>query len=239
MRLDNALVERGLAISRSQAQRLIEESAVSCNGQLARKPSQNVQPGDELLLLKTQKFVSRGGEKLDYALTHFSLDVTGKNALDVGSSTGGFCDCLLQRGAAKVFCVDSGSNQLHNSLRTDARVECRESFNARHLQPEDMPFAIEIVVMDVSFISQTLLFPAVERVLPEGGHFVSLVKPQFELSPRELGSGGIVRDEALQHKVLDKVQSAAKEAGFSIHGLTESPIQGGDGNHEWLLWLRR
>ncbi|BCM92331.1 hemolysin A [Abditibacteriota bacterium] len=239
MRLDHALVERGLAPTRSQAQRLIEEGAVSLNGSGARKASQSVQTTDLIALLKTQKFVSRGGEKLDFALEQFSVEVAGKNGLDVGASTGGFTNCLLQRGAARVFCVDSGSNQLHTSLRANLRVEWREGFNARHLQLEDMPFPVEVVVMDVSFISQTLLFPAVERVLPGGGDFISLVKPQFELSPRELGSGGIVRDETLHHKALDKVQSAAQDIGFSICGLIESPIQGGDGNHEWLLWMRR
>ncbi len=239
MRLDNALVERGLASSRSQAQRLIEADSVAVNGQMARKVAQNVGDADVIALVKTQKFVSRGGEKLDFALDYFALEVVGQSALDVGASTGGFCDCLLQRGAARVFCVDSGSNQLHATLREDTRVEWRESFNARHLQAEDMPFPVDIVVMDVSFISQTLLFPAVERVLRQGGDFISLVKPQFELSPRELGSGGIVREEGLHHKALDKVREAAIGRGFSICGLVESPIQGGDGNHEWLLWMKR
>ena len=239
MRLDQTLVERGLAVSRSQAQRLIQAGAVAINGQLARKASQNAGAGDAIELLRAQKFVSRGGEKLDFALTHFAIEVLGKNALDVGASTGGFTDCLLQRGAQNVFCVDSGSNQFHAALRAHPRVAYRESFNARYLQSEDMPFAVELVVMDVSFISQTLLFPAVMRVLPTGGDFVSLVKPQFELSPGELGSGGIVRDEQLQQKALTKVQESAHQHGLIIQGLVESPIQGGDGNREWLLWLRR
>lgn len=239
MRLDQALVQRGLAATRSQARRMVEEGAVSLNGVLARKAAQSVSDDAVLALLKTQRFVSRGGEKLDFALEHFGVDVAGKSCLDVGASTGGFSDCLLQRGAARVFCVDSGSNQLHASLQGDDRIQWRESFNARHLQSVDLPFPVSLVVMDVSFISQTLLFPAVIRVLPPEGDFISLVKPQFELSPRELGSGGIVRDEELQQKAINKVRNSAEEVGFSVRGLVESPIHGGDGNREWMMWTRR
>lgn len=225
--------------SRAVAQRLIESGAVQVNGVKIQKSSYLVRDNDVLTLLRTARFVSRGGEKLDFALESWKLDVAGRAALDVGASTGGFTDCLLQRGATQVFCLDAGVGQLHDKIKNDARVSWREGFNARGLDPQDVPFVPDLVVMDVSFISQTLLLPAVNAVLAEGGDAVTLIKPQFELSPAEIGKGGLVREARLHRKAIQRVQKAAIELGFCWKALVDSPIQGGDGNREWLCWLRK
>jgi 23S rRNA (cytidine1920-2'-O)/16S rRNA (cytidine1409-2'-O)-methyltransferase len=239
VRLDISLVDRNLVPSRTVAQRLIESGAVQVNGEKIQRPSCLVRDSDVLTLLQTARFVSRGGEKLDFALENWKIDVMGCDALDIGASTGGFTDCLLQRGVGRVFCLDAGKGQLHEKIKADTRVTWREGFNARGLKVEELPFTPNLVVMDVSFISQTLLLPVVMDVLAKGGDVVTLIKPQFELSPEEIGKGGLVREARLHRKAIARVQATAEELGFNWLGLVDSPIQGGDGNREWLCWLRK
>lgn len=239
MRLDQALVRRRLVASRTFAQKLIESGSVTVDGVVITKTSRKNAREERLEVTQYSPFVSRGGEKLDFALDFFRLEVAGRDCLDIGASTGGFTHCLLSRGANRVFCVDSGSNQLHETLRTDARVSFQERFNARYMTPDDLPFTPQIAVMDVSFISQTLILEALEAVLARDGTVISLIKPQFELSPQELGKNGVVRDEKLHQKAIERVQKRAKELGFLWRGVTNSPLEGGDGNREFLCYLTR
>jgi 23S rRNA (cytidine1920-2'-O)/16S rRNA (cytidine1409-2'-O)-methyltransferase len=239
MRLDQALVERKLAASRTLAQKLIESGVVTVSGVVTNKPSRKIEGSEPIEVTQQMPFISRGGEKLAHALDFFQVNASGLDCLDVGASTGGFTDCLLKRGAGQVFCVDSGSNQLHQTLRDHPKVSFREGFNARFMTPDDLPFLPQLVVMDVSFISQTLLLTPIAGVLKKNGAVVSLIKPQFELSSAELGRNGIVREEELREKAIQRVRSAAEEIGFQWHGLTESPIQGGGGNREFLCYLTR
>ncbi len=240
MRLDQALVARGLCPSREQAQRLILAGEVKVGTRVAAKASEKVSDTDELELKEKPRFVSRGGLKLEGALIAFGLDVTGFTALDVGSSTGGFTDCLLQRGAAKVHAFDVGTNQLAWKLRSDPRVHSRENFNCRHLTPADVGEPVDLAVMDLSFISLTLVLPAVVPCLRPGGHVVCLIKPQFELSPEHVGKGGIVRDPAAREDAVAKIRRwvGARE-DLQWAGLIDSPITGTDGNHEYLAWITR
>ena len=239
MRLDQALVVRKLVASRTLAQKLIESGSVTVDGAVVTKTSRKTARAERLEVTQYSPFVSRGGEKLDFALDHFKIEVAGRDCLDVGASTGGFTDALLSRGAARVFCVDSGSNQLHETLRNDPRVQFQERFNARYMTSADLPFTPQIVVMDVSFISQTLLLEALEAVLAREGIVISLIKPQFELSPQELGKNGVVRDPKLHQKAVLRVQNRAKELGFLWRGVVDSPIEGGEGNREFLCYLTR
>lgn len=238
MRLDLALVERGLATSREGAKKLILGGAVRRNGIVIQKANASVAEADTLEVTQTLPFVSRGGLKLEAALNHFSIDPTGKNCLDIGASTGGFTDCLLQCGAHRVYTLDSGSNQLAEQLKNDVRVVWREKFNARYLQKTDIGAEIQLVVIDVSFISLALILPAARRVL-ENGDVVALIKPQFEVGRENLGKGGIVRDENLQRAAVEKIKNAALELGFQWRDVINSPIKGGDGNHEFLCWLEK
>ncbi|MBP7866829.1 MAG: TlyA family RNA methyltransferase [Acidobacteria bacterium] len=243
-RLDSLLVERGLAETRVKAQALIMAGLVLAGDRKVDKPGTRV---DDTLPLRVLgdgcPFVGRGGLKLAHALDVFALPVDGAVCLDVGSSTGGFTDCLLSRGARQVHCIDVGRNQLHWKLRTDPRVVLREGFNARYLGPGDFPGVVfDRVVMDVSFISQTLILPAIRRLLDAGGRadadVVTLVKPQFEAGPGEVGKGGIVRDEAVRERVLETVADVARHLGFRVLGHTVSPVTGADGNVEYLLHLK-
>ena len=236
-RLDLDLVERGLADSREQAQRLILAGEVRVNGHPADKASRSVTPKDVVEVMARPKFVSRGGLKLEGALDRFGLDVTGLVCADIGASTGGFTDCLLQRGAARVHCFDVGTNQLAWKIRNDPRVQAREQFNARHLQPEDVGQPVDLAVMDLSFISLAKVLPAVWGVLRPGGSVVCLVKPQFELGKGAVGKGGIVRDEAVRLSALEKIRLFALEHGKVWRDAMESPITGTDGNHEYLAWI--
>ena len=186
-----------------------------------------------------KRYVSRGGVKLDAALCAFSVDVVGRRALDVGASSGGFTDCLLQHGAREVVAVDAGTGQLAPTLRADRRVHSMEHFNARYMQPEDLPFVPSVAVMDVSFISATLLLPSVYRVLDDGGDFLLLVKPQFEVGRGGVGKGGIVKDERLRREALTRVVDVATSLGFRSMGVIQSPIAGGDGNIEFLVHFRK
>ena len=240
LRLDQVLVEQGLCPSREQAKRLVLAGEVLLDGQPASKPGQPV-PADAALTIKTPpRFVSRGGLKLEGALEQFGIDVTGAVCLDVGASTGGFTDCLLQRGASRVYAFDVGTNQLVWKLRSDPRVICRENFNVRHMQPGDVPEPIDVLVSDVSFISLTLVLPPAIEALRPGGHAVVLVKPQFELSREEVGRGGIVREPELHQKACDRIRNFIdSRSDVQWNGLIESPIQGTDGNREFLAWFSR
>lgn len=238
-RLDQLLVARGFCESREKGKRLILAGEVLVNDVPVTKAGQLV-PDDAVLRVKQPpRFVSRGGFKLEGALDHFGIDVKGVTCLDVGASTGGFTDCLLQRGAAKVFAFDVGTNQLAWRLRSDPRVFARENFNVRHMKPGDVGEQVDLVVADVSFISLTLVLPPALRVLKPGGDAVALIKPQFELSRGEVGRGGIVRETALHEKACAKIESFVKaQPEWEWRGLMESPIQGTDGNREFLGWIR-
>lgn len=237
-RLDLALVKLGFAASREQAKRLIMAGEVSVEGRRISQPGWLLRDGQQFVVRQRQRFVSRGGLKLEGALEHFGIDVKGVTALDVGSSTGGFTDCLLQRGALKVFAFDVGTNQLAWKLRSDSRVVSREQFNLRHMTPEDVGQNVDLLVADLSFISLTLVLPATLQVLRPGGNAVVLIKPQFELSREEVGKGGIVREPELHAKACARIQDfVGSTPGLEWKGIVESSIQGTDGNREYLAWF--
>ena len=234
-RLDRLLVERGLAASREKAQALIMAGEVLVDGQKAEKPGQPVAVECRLEVLARPPFVSRGGLKLDAALDRFAIPVRGRVCLDVGASTGGFTDCLLQRGAARVHAVDVGSGQLDWKIRNDPRVVVHEKLNARYLRGDDIGESVALEVYDVSFISVTLILPAAAPLLQPGGEMVILVKPQFEVGKGQVGKGGIVREPELQEAACRRVSEAARLLGFET-GIMESPILGAEGNREFLLY---
>jgi 23S rRNA (cytidine1920-2'-O)/16S rRNA (cytidine1409-2'-O)-methyltransferase len=237
-RADALLTARGLCDSREQAKRLIIAGEVRSGNRLIDKPSTKL-PLDAPLEVKTKpRFVGRGGLKLEGALDAFAIDPTGWVCLDVGASTGGFTDCLLQRGALRVHAVDVGTNQLVWKLRNDPRVIAKEQFNARHLAPDDLGENVRLAVMDLSFISLTKVLPAVFSVLDEVGSIVCLIKPQFELRREHVGKGGIVRDPLLHQQAIDKIRSfVTSEHAREWRGLIPSPITGTDGNQEFLAWI--
>jgi len=237
IRLDQLLVERGLAESREKAQALIIAGHVRVAGQRSDKPGRAV-PADCIIdVTERPRYVSRGGLKLEAALKQFAISVDRRVCLDVGSSTGGFTDCLLQHGAARVFAIDVGDGQLDWKLRNDPRVELREGVNARYLTPADFPQKFDLVVCDTSFISATLLIPAIVPLLDQRGELVILVKPQFEVGRGEVGKGGIVRDPELHQAACKRVRDAVQALGFQT-GIMESPILGAEGNREFLLHAR-
>ena len=239
MRLDQLLSERRLAESRTRAQALVLEGRVRVDGQVETKASRLVGVDALVEVESPPRFVSRGGEKLEGAFALWSPDVSGRVCLDVGSSTGGFTDCLLQHGARRVMAVDVGTNQLAYRLRTDPRVWVKENFNARFMRPEDLPEAPEIAVTDVSFISLRLILPPIRAVLAPGGRIVALIKPQFEVGKGN-APGGLVRDERLRTEARDGiVRFASEELGLSLLGLAESPIRGREmGNVEYLSYWK-
>jgi len=234
-RLDRLLVERGLAASREKAQALIMAGEVLVDGRKAEKPGQPVAIECRLDVLARPPFVGRGGLKLDAALDHFAIIVTGRVCLDIGASTGGFTDCLLQRGAARVHAVDVGCGQLDWKIRSDPRVVVHEKLNARYLRGEDIGEPVGLAVYDVSFISVTLILPAAIPLLQPGGEMVILVKPQFEVGKGQVGRGGIVREPELQQAACRRVNEAARQLGFET-SIMESPILGAEGNREFLLY---
>ena len=238
IRLDQLLVERGLAESRQKAQALVLAGYVRVAGQIKDKPGQSVAGDCQLELLERMPYVSRGGVKLAAALDHFSIDPAGSVCLDVGASTGGFTDCLLQHGAARVWAVDVGHGQLDWTLRKDSRVVVQEGVNARYLNPDDYPERFDLATCDASFISATLLLPAIVPLLRGNGRMVILVKPQFEASRDEVGRGGIVRDPEVHRSACERVRAAAEALGFR-GGVIESPILGAEGNREFLLHAQR
>ncbi|MGD8402699.1 MAG: TlyA family RNA methyltransferase [Anaerolineales bacterium] len=242
VRLDVLLTERGLAESRSKAQALIMAGQVRVNDQVTLKPATGVQPNSVLTIDSGPRFVSRGGEKLDAALETFAIDVTGLTCADVGASTGGFTDCMLQRGAKKVYAIDVGKGILHWKLRNDSRVVVIESTNARYM--ENLPEQVDFVTIDASFISLKILLPVVKHWLVpppvnEGGQEgVFLIKPQFEAGRKDVSRGdGVIRNPEIHRQVLLDVLGFARSEGFSLKGLIRSPITGPKGNVEFLAWL--
>ena len=236
------LVERGLAESRTKAQAMVMAGVVLVDEQRVDKPSHQfdtnsairIKGGDD----PTSRYVGRGGLKLEAALREFQMEVSGLTCLDVGASTGGFTDCLLQNGAKKVVAVDVGHNQIDWRLRNDPRVEVREGVNARYLKPEDFQEKFDLAVMDVSFISATKVLPAIVPALIEGGSIITLIKPQFEVGRGEVGGGGVVRDPAKRERVVEEVNEAASALGLEVVKVMESPIQGAEGNIEFLAQYR-
>jgi len=241
VRLDSALADRGLAASRTAAQALVLEGKVRVNGQVAAKPAVAVKESDILEVEAPPRFVSRGGEKLEGAFAAFDgWRVDGLVCLDVGSSTGGFTDCLLQHGALRVMAVDVGTNQLAWKLRSDPRVWVRENFNARYMKADDLPETPARAVTDVSFISLKLILPPMVAVLGCGGEIVSLIKPQFEAG-RGFAPGGVVADPAVREQVVADISAFGRdELGLSLLGVVESPVRGREkGNIEYLAWWRK
>jgi 23S rRNA (cytidine1920-2'-O)/16S rRNA (cytidine1409-2'-O)-methyltransferase len=238
-RIDKLLVEKGLAESRAKAQALIMAGVVLVNEQRVDKPSELFTPDLVIRVKRSEdpasKYVGRGGLKLEAALRDFEITPGGFTCLDVGASTGGFTDCLLQQGALRVFAIDVGHNQLDWRLRQDPRVESREGVNARYLSPEDFPTTFDLIVVDVSFISLTKVLPALVPLLNSEGQIIALIKPQFEVGRGEVGSGGIVRDDTKRKKAVTDVVAAAAELGLHLRGVIESPIQGAEGNVEFLV----
>ena len=245
-RLDKLLVEQGLAPSRERAQALILAGRVLVNQQKVEKPGSAVENTALLRVLgEEQRYVSRGGLKLEAALTHWQINLSGRHCVDIGTSTGGFTDCMLQHGAASVVAVDTGYGQIAEGLRRDSRVTMLERTNARYLKPGDLPRGISFVSMDVSFISATLVLPAVIAAVREPGtvlEAVVLIKPQFEAGREHVGKGGIVHDPAAHQLAIDRVRTAVHDLGASASQLADSPILGGggggSGNREFLLYVR-
>jgi 23S rRNA (cytidine1920-2'-O)/16S rRNA (cytidine1409-2'-O)-methyltransferase len=238
-RLDLLLVARGLAETREKAQAMILAGTVTVSGRPAEKPGQSVAEDAEVAVSSPpHPFVSRGGVKLAAALDAFAIDCGGAVCLDVGASTGGFTDCLLQRGAARVYAVDVGYGQLDARLRADPRVIVRERVNARRLSQVEVPEKVDLAVMDLSFISARLVLPAVVPLLAGGASLVVLVKPQFEAGRAEVGKGGIVRSDEIRRRVVDEVARAGEALGLGVTGSVDSPISGARGNREVLLVFR-
>jgi 23S rRNA (cytidine1920-2'-O)/16S rRNA (cytidine1409-2'-O)-methyltransferase len=245
LRLDQLLVARGLFESREKAQRAIMAGRVRIGDRVVDKASTQFAGDAEVVVATPDRYVGRGGHKLEAALAHFGIEPAGLTCLDIGASTGGFTDCLLQHGAAKVWAVDVGHSQLDWRIRSDDRVVVREKLNARSLTRADVPDAIGIIVVDVSFISLRLIVPPAFELIEPGGAIITLIKPQFELRREEVGRGGIVRDAALHEaavarirEFVEKMPAAADGRVLKWEGVIESPILGGEGNKEFLACLR-
>ena len=240
MRADSYLTVNGFVESRTRAARLISEGKVIINGKKIEKPAEEILDREyEVVITEADAYVGRGGLKLEAAIAEFKIDVSGKRCIDVGASTGGFTDCLLQNGAATVYAIDSGRGQLHPSLLSDKRVVNIEGYNARELSVDELG-TFDVAVMDVSFISQTLIHPALATVLNDGAVFISLIKPQFEAGRSALGKNGIVKNKKDRESAIYKVVESALICGFELAGLRSSPITGGDGNREYLaLFIRK
>jgi 23S rRNA (cytidine1920-2'-O)/16S rRNA (cytidine1409-2'-O)-methyltransferase len=238
-RLDRLLVDRGFAPTREKAQAMILAGLVSVAGRRVEKAGEAIDSEAEIQVAgPAHPYVSRGGVKLAAALDHFALDPRAKVCLDVGASTGGFTDCLLQRGASRVYAVDVGYGQLDAKLRNDPRVVVREKVNARSLSEEQVPEPVELAAIDVSFISLRLVLPAVVRRLARGGALVALVKPQFEAGRGEVPKCGVVKSEATRRRVVEEVEAAGRELGLEVLGSIPSPIRGARGNEEFLVGFR-
>jgi 23S rRNA (cytidine1920-2'-O)/16S rRNA (cytidine1409-2'-O)-methyltransferase len=237
-RIDALLVSRGLCDSREQAKRLVLAGEVRSGDRVIDKPSTQLTADAPLEIKEKLRYVGRGGLKLEGALDAFQINPSGWVCIDVGASTGGFTDCLLQRGASRVHAVDVGTNQLVWKLRNDPRVIVKEQFNARHMRPEDIGEKVRLAVMDLSFISLTKVLPAVFGILEDDGSVVCLIKPQFELQREDITKGGIVRDPLLHQQAIDKIRHfVTMDHGGLWHGLIPSPITGMDGNQEFLAWF--
>jgi 23S rRNA (cytidine1920-2'-O)/16S rRNA (cytidine1409-2'-O)-methyltransferase len=238
-RLDKLLVERGLVETRARAQSLILAGRVLVNDQRVDKAGHLIAAEARLRIKEGLPYVSRGGIKLAAALDHFMVDPSGKDCLDIGASTGGFTDCLLQRGAASVVALDVGYGQLDWKLRQHPRVEVREQINARYLSPDDFAKPFDLIVSDVSFISLTKIVPAIAPLMVDGGILILLIKPQFEAGRSEVGKGGIVRNPVVHKRVVEEVTRFVSNEGLSSRGTIESPILGSDGNREFLACFRK
>jgi len=237
-RLDAALVEQGLVSGRDKAKALIMAGQVYVNGQKYDKAGEEVKDTDKIEIRgETLKYVSRGGLKLEKAMSSFPITLAGKHCCDFGASTGGFTDCMLQNGAEKVYAFDVGYGQLAWSLRNDPRVVNYERTNIRYLTGEEVERPVDFISVDVSFISLTLILPVAYRILREGGEVVCLIKPQFEAGREKIGKKGVVRDPAVHREVIEKIILHTLELGFSVKGLSFSPVKGPEGNIEYLLWL--
>jgi len=239
LRLDQLLVGRGLFASREQARRAILAGEVSIATRVAAKPSELLDAQAAIAIKPTRKYVGRGALKLQSALDYFCIDLQGKAALDIGASTGGFTDCLLQRSAEKVYAVDVGYGQLDWKLRTDPRVIVLEKINARFLTREHVPELIDVCVIDVSFISLTLILPNALALLKPDGMILALIKPQFELQRSAVGKGGIVRDPRLHQKAQDKIVAFVNDLGQVVAGIAPAAIKGADGNQEFFACIRK
>ncbi len=237
-RIDKLLVAKGLADSRTKAQAMVMAGVVLVDNQRVEKPSDQFLPDAPVRIKDADnpaaKYVGRGGVKLEAALRQFQIDAAGLTCLDVGASTGGFTDCLLQHGASRVFAIDVGHNQLDWRLRNDPRVEMREGVNARYLRPDDFPVKFDLIVVDVSFISLTKVLATLVPLMTAAGQLIALIKPQFEVGKREVGSGGIVKDPAQHQRVVKEVSDFAGTVGLMRKALLESPIHGAEGNVEFL-----
>ena len=238
-RIDQALVERGFFESRERAQRAIMAGEVRVGDRVFAKPAEKIDIDEKISVSEAPKFVGRGALKLSGALDHFGIDVAGKIALDIGASTGGFTDCLLQRGAAKVFAVDVGHGQLAWKIRNDPRVIVIEKVNARFLSREHVPEDVDLCVIDVSFISLTLILPRAFELVTKNGMILALIKPQFELERKDVGRGGIVREPELHEKAQRKIVKFVEAANYDVVGLVPSAITGTDGNQEFFICIRK
>jgi len=241
-RIDKLLVERGLADSRTKAQALVMAGVVLVNELRVEKSSESFTSGDVIRIKgesAESKYVGRGGLKLEAALESFEIDPSGFSCIDIGASTGGFTDCLLQHGAVRVTTIDVGTNQLVWSLRTDPRIDVRENVNARNLKPDDFDALFDLAVMDVSFISVTKILAAIVPLLAGNGRMIVLIKPQFEVGRGEVGKGGIVRESEKHERVVAEVNSFAESIGLTVKGIIDSPILGAEGNKEFLALYAR
>jgi 23S rRNA (cytidine1920-2'-O)/16S rRNA (cytidine1409-2'-O)-methyltransferase len=239
LRLDQLLVGKGFFSSREQARRAILAGEVSIAARRAIKPSELLDQGTPISVKPARKYVGRGALKLESALEHFQIDVEGKTALDIGASTGGFTDCMLQRGAEKVYAVDVGYGQLDWKLRTDPRVIVLERINARFLTCQHIPELVDLCAIDVSFISLTLILPNAFGLLKSNGLILALIKPQFELQRADVGKGGIIRDPGLHQKAQDKVVAFVSDLGHVVAGVAPAAIKGADGNQEFFACIRK
>ena len=237
-RLDVTLVERQLVDSREKAQALIRAGKVTVDGQKADKPGRAVAAEARIEIDQPLKYVSRGGLKLEAAITHFRIPIAGRVCLDIGTSTGGFSDCLLQHGALRVHAVDTGAGQIDWKLRTDPRIVLHERLNARYLTLDDIGERADVIACDVSFISVTLLIPALSNLLAPDGDWIILIKPQFEVGRERVGKGGIVRDPVAHQAACDKIAANLRAEGCTTQ-IADSPILGAEGNREFLLHARR
>jgi 23S rRNA (cytidine1920-2'-O)/16S rRNA (cytidine1409-2'-O)-methyltransferase len=239
LRLDQLLVGKGLFASREQARRAIMAGEVMVGTRVAAKPSEHLEEQATITVKPTRKYVGRGALKLEAALDYFNIEVHRKTALDIGASTGGFTDCILQRGAKKVYAVDVGHGQLDWTLRNDPRVTVLEKVNARSLSRQHIPELVDLCVIDVSFISLTLILPNAFNLIGPTGVILALIKPQFELQRSEVGKGGIVRDPGLHQKAQDKIVTFVTRLGHVVTGIVPSAITGADGNQEFFACMRK
>jgi len=239
LRLDQLLVRKGMLVSRDQARRAIMAGDVMVGTRIAAKPSELLDEQAAITVKPARKYVGRGALKLEAALDHFKIDVHGKTALDIGASTGGFTDCLLQRGTKKVYAVDVGHGQLDWKLRHDLRVIVLERVNARSLSREHIPESVDLCVIDVSFVSLTLILPRAFELITPSGVILALVKPQFELQRSEVGKGGIVRGTDLHRKAQDKIVTFVTDLGHVVTGIVPAAIKGADGNQEFFACIRK